>query len=311
MRVLRVVLGAALAGMSVAAATAADGASSPASSSTSSLIVPRCLVSLIEEARVPAQEAGVLTALEVREGQPVSVGEVLGQIDPTQALTDKTVAEVQLKVATARAENDIDVQYYTAASEVAQTEYQSALEVNRQRPRTVPDMEVNRLRLVAKKADLQVEQANRDREIAAMEVEVRQAEVDTAVNQLARREIRSPLDGIVIKRFLHAHEWVMPGDPVVHVVRMDRLRVEGFVEESRFAPWEIADRPVLAEVELSGGRRERFPGRIVFVSPLVQADGTYLVWAEVDNRKQDGYWLLRPGQIAQMTIDLGGTPGTP
>ena len=41
----------------------------------------RCLVSLIDEAKVPAREPGVLVQLTVREGDVVSRDEVLARID--------------------------------------------------------------------------------------------------------------------------------------------------------------------------------------------------------------------------------------
>jgi hypothetical protein len=85
------------------------------------------------------------------------------------------------------------------------------------------------------------------------------------------------------------------------------IRIEGFVNESRYAPSEIDGRPVSVEITLSHGRQERFTGRIVFVSPLVQAGGDYRVWAEVDNRQEGQHWLLRSGQLADMTIHLDGS----
>ena len=48
----------------------------------------------------------------------------------------------------------------------------------------------------------------------------------------------------------------------------------------------------------------RLDGKIVFVSPLVQPGGEYLVWAEVENKQENGHWLLRPGLTATMTIQL-------
>jgi hypothetical protein len=48
----------------------------------------------------------------------------------------------------------------------------------------------------------------------------------------------------------------------------------------------------------------QFTGKIIYISPLVQAGGEYRVWAEVSNRQENGQWLLRPGLNAEMTIQL-------
>jgi multidrug resistance efflux pump len=289
------------------AVTPADSRGQSADAGTSvtdAVTVPGCLVSPLEEAQVPAQEAGVLVELSAREGQQVAVGDVLGQVDAAQAEIGQRVAGLQLAVAQERATNDINLRYARAAADVAKAEYVAAETINRQAPRTVPLVEVNRLRLVWRKTTLQIEQSQQDLKISGLEAQVRQAELDAAKAQVARRQIRSPLDGVVVKLYRHTGEWLTPGDPAFHVVRMDRLRIEGFVSESQHTPAKIDGRPVSVEVVLSQGRRERFAGKIVFVSPLVQAGGEYRVWAEVLNRQQDQHWLLRPGQLAEMTIQL-------
>ncbi len=52
------------------------------------------------------------------------------------------------------------------------------------------------------------------------------------------------------------------------------------------------------------GQTVRLPGKVVFVSPLVQAGDRYRVRAEVENRQQNEHWLLRPGMSASMTIHV-------
>jgi hypothetical protein len=66
----------------------------------------------------------------------------------------------------------------------------------------------------------------------------------------------------------------------------------------------VDGRPVTATVRLAHGRRESFSGKVVFVSPEVEAGGQYRYWAEVDNRKTGEHWLLRPGLMAEVTIHL-------
>ena len=45
-------------------------------------------------------------------------------------------------------------------------------------------------------------------------------------------------------------------------------------------------------------------GKITFVNTLVQAGGEYKVWAEVENREENGQWLLRPGLNVTMQIHM-------
>ncbi|MEX0670917.1 MAG: HlyD family efflux transporter periplasmic adaptor subunit, partial [Pirellulales bacterium] len=92
--------------------------------------------------------------------------------------------------------------------------------------------------------------------------------------------------------------------PLAHIVRTDKLRVEGYVDAAKWDPEQVRGRPATVEVTLANNRKETFEGRISFVSPLVESGGDYRVFAEVPNRKSPGSdeWLLRAGQTATMTI---------
>jgi multidrug resistance efflux pump len=116
--------------------------------------------------------------------------------------------------------------------------------------------------------------------------------------------VTSPLDGEVVDVQGNQGEWMQVGAPLAHVVRTDKLRVEGYVDAARWDPERIRGRPVTVEVTLANDRRETVEGRISFVSPLVESGGDYRVFAEVPNRKSAGSdeWLLRAGQTATMTI---------
>ncbi|HEY1068118.1 MAG TPA: HlyD family efflux transporter periplasmic adaptor subunit, partial [Pirellulales bacterium] len=101
-------------------------------------------------------------------------------------------------------------------------------------------------------------------------------------------------------------EWVNPGDPVVRILRIDRLRVEALLNARDFGP-EIAGSLVTLDVTMPGGKREQFPGKLVFVHPEIEpVTGNFRVWAEVENRQL----MLRPGLIANMTIHLSDAAAT-
>jgi multidrug efflux pump subunit AcrA (membrane-fusion protein) len=267
-------------------------------------VLERCLVSLVEEAKVPAREPGVLIQLAVREGDVVKKGAVIAKIDDNQPQMERRKALAEHEQAVAKAESDVDVRYSVAAELVAEAEHKKALESHAKVPGSVTEVERDRLMLSEKKGELQIEQAQLERRLAALAAQSKEVEVLAAENAIDRRLIKSPLDGVVVQLFPHEGEWMQPGDPLAHVVRADKLRVEGYVDAARLGPEEVSGRPVTVAVTLAGGRRETFMGKIVFTSPLVESGGDYRVFAEVENRQAPGtqQWLLRPGQTATMTI---------
>jgi multidrug efflux pump subunit AcrA (membrane-fusion protein) len=286
----------------LAAFAEAPGSSEP--------VLERCLVSLVEEAKVPAREPGVLVELKVREGATIRRGDVIAKIDDDQPQMEKRKAKAEHDQAVAKAESDVDVRYSVAAEQVAEAEHKKALESHAKVPGSVTEVERARLMLNERKSELQIEQAELERRMAALAAASKGVELEAAENAIERRLIKSPLDGVVVQIFPHQGEWMQPGDPLARVVRADKLRVEGYVDSSRFGPEEVRDRPVTVEVKLADDRKETFAGRIVFMSPLVESGGDYRVFAEVENRQApgSGQWLLRAGQTARMTIHSSQPP---
>jgi multidrug efflux pump subunit AcrA (membrane-fusion protein) len=276
-------------------------------------VLANCLVSLVEEAKVPAREAGVLLQLAIREGDAVRVGEVIARIDDNQAQMEKRRAKAEHDQAAAKAESDVDVRYSVAAEKVAEAEHQKALESHTKVPGSVTEVERNRLKLNHQKGELQIEQAELEKRMNELAAASKGVELEAAESAIERRLIKSPLDGVVVQIFPHEGEWMQPGDPLAHVVRIDKLRVEGFVNAGQWNADDVRDRPVTVEVQLAGGRRESFEGRIVFTSPLVQAGNNFRVVAEVDNRQNadSERWLLRAGQSATMRIHSAQSPLPP
>jgi multidrug efflux pump subunit AcrA (membrane-fusion protein) len=297
----------------LAAGLAIARAAAPADSAAAEPVLERCLVSLVEEAKVPAREAGTLVELVAREGDVVAKGDVIARIDDNQPQMERRKARAEHEQAVAKAESDVDVRYAVAAEKVAQIEFEKAAESDRKVPGSVTRVELNRLQLNEQKSELQIEQAQLERKLAELAAAAKGVEVEAAENSIERRLITSPLAGIVVQVFPHRGEWMQPGDPLARVVRADKLRVEGYVDSTRWNPDQVRDRPVTVEVTLAGNRREKFAGRIVFTSPIVESGGDYRVFAEVENRQPEGTgeWLLRAGQTATMMIHSREKPLPP
>jgi macrolide-specific efflux system membrane fusion protein len=122
--------------------------------------------------------------------------------------------------------------------------------------------------------------------------------------EIDRREIKAPIGGVVVERLKHEGEWVQPGETIIKLVRLDRLRVEGFVPADKYSPRDIDGAKVTVSIETPGGKIETATGTIEFVSPVVEASGEYRVWTEIDNRKAENHWVFRPGTVAKMEVTL-------
>ena len=272
--------------------------------STNQAFIEHCQVFLIQDVEVPAEQAGRLMLVDVRENDIVEPDDLLAQIDDRQARLQKTAAELERNAAQTRAEDDIEVQYAKKSLELADAELMQDLAINRASPGVIPMADIRRKQLARHRAELQIDRSRLDLKVAKMNAEVQQAAVDAAENNILRMQINAPFKGVVIDVMKQKGEWVDIGEPVIRIVRMDRLRVDGFLNGKDFNPSDLSDGEVIVTVQLARGRVERFTGRVTFISPLVQAGNRFRIRAEVENRQHKGYWLLSPGMTATMTVDL-------
>jgi multidrug resistance efflux pump len=250
----------------------------------------------------------LLTELKIKVGQAVLQNDPLGKVDDQIVQRKREEVAAKLKAAQKKAESTVEIDYAVAAFQVAEKEF----EINRElrRKNSVSLIEYEKSALAKTQANLSIDKTRNDLEIEALNAEAARVELDAVNDSIARHQITSPLDGNVMEIYKQAGEWVQTGDKVLRIIRMNRLRVQGFVEAAQFDPHEINGRQVLVRAQLAHDRIEAFSGRIAYVG-LEKRGGSqfasgsrFVIWAEVDNRIEDGHWLLLPGADVDLTIDL-------
>lgn len=260
--------------------------------------VSAVLVKLIEQVEVPAREAGVLASLAVREGEMVKSGAPLAQIEDTEAQFAKRAAAVELLAARKQAESDVKVRYAKKSLEVAEAELRRAVDSRKRLPESVSQSELDQLRLVVDRSSLEIEQAQLELELAQAARELKEVELQSAEHDIQKRKIVAPLAGFIVEVNRHRGEWVEPGQTILRILRLDRLRAEGLVN-AQAVTGDLLGRRAKLSVTLDGKPQE-FVGKIVFVSPEIDpVNGQVRVWAEIDNPQLS----LRPGLHGSMAIE--------
>jgi macrolide-specific efflux system membrane fusion protein len=266
-------------------------------STTRNVEVESVVLRLLEEAEVPAQEAGVVMSVAVREGQRVNQGDLLAQIDDQVPRLAAQAVEAQYDIARAKVANDVRRRFAKKSLEVSEAELRRSMESIERFPKSVSQSQLDVERLTVQKNQLEAEQADHEHEVATLEMKAQENELTAAKAQVARRRIVAPFDGIVVQIYVRRGEWVEPGQKALRVVNTERLKAEGFVSAAG-AVAGLTGKSVSLEVV---GLSEQNPvvGTIVFVSPEVDPiTGQVRVWAEIEN--DDG--RLRPGQPARMLV---------
>lgn len=256
------------------------------------------LIKVIEEVAVPAIQEGPIWNIQVKEGQVVQVGQTLIQLDDQRARLKQQQAELEQKIAAKKAGNRSGVQLAETETRVTNSSLQRAMESRKRFPDTPSQAEVDEIELRVAQAKQHLEQATQEFQLAELAKELTIKNLELATFEVERHQIKSPIQGAVTEIIAKKGEWVRPGEPLVRVMRVDRLKVEGFLKRDAVSPT-LLDRGVSIVVEGGEGEKVRHVGKIVFISPVVEPnDRTQRIVAEVDNSKG----LLGPGLRAKMII---------
>ncbi len=268
-----------------------------------------CQVSFLQHnyIAISAEQPGVLRELLVREGSSAAEGVLLAQIDDQEAVMGHHVAEQKRQAAIAQYKDEIEKKYAIAAANVAKADYDDLKAANAKLPKAVSETDLRRAKLEWDRAKLQIQKADKDKELAGYEYFIRKAEVAAANMQIDRMKVKAPYAGEVIELFRKQGEWVNPGDPILRFVRFDTLECDGKVLLKDYDPREIEGCEVTISAVVGRGVTVKAKGRITYVEQQVQYEGdyTYRVQAEIPNRQEGGRWVLFPGLPATMTIHLG------
>ena len=284
--------------MAMAASVAATAAlADDAANNSGTIAVESVVLRLLEEAELPAQEAGVVVNVAAHEGQRVKQGALLAQLDDQVPRLAADAAKAKYDIAHEKATNDVKVRYAQKALEVSEAELRRSNESIEKFAKSVSQSQLDVERLTVQKNRLESEQADHEQAIAALEMKAQENELNAAKVQIARRQIVAPFDGVIVQVYLRKGEWAEPGQKALRIVNADRLKAEGFIradDASRVAP----GAPAKLVVE-RGGQQQQASGNIAFVSPEVDPiTGQVRVWAEIDNHDA----RLRPGQAAKMAL---------
>ncbi|EAQ81968.1 efflux RND transporter periplasmic adaptor subunit [Blastopirellula marina] len=260
--------------------------------------VSATLLKIIETVEVPAQQSGALEKVNVHEGSLVERGEVIANVAAKEMELELSVKRSEQAIAQREATNDVNIRFSRKSLEVSQSELQRALDAIATFPNAVTDTELDRLRLLVEKNRLEIEQSSEQQAIAKLTAELKSAEAEITAEKLAKHQIAAPIEGMVVRVFRRAGEWVDIADPVVKIVRIDRLRAEGFVR-SEEAALGLQGRSATVRVTLPRSAELVAPGKVTFVDPEVDpVSGDVRVWVEIENVDLK----LRPGLRVEMSI---------
>jgi macrolide-specific efflux system membrane fusion protein len=155
--------------------------------------------------------------------------------------------------------------------------------------------------LAVESAKVDVAQAKSRISVASFNADLKQAELKAAKLHIDQHRLKSMLEGVVVDVYRQPGEWVEPGEPVLRILRLNRLRAEAFVKLHELADdLGVGIENANTELEIViGGKTMRFPGLITFVSPEIDPiNRETSIWVEFDNADLH----VKPGMHGELKI---------
>jgi RND family efflux transporter MFP subunit len=223
-----------------------------------------CLIEPNMMIEVSSPVDGVIDSIAVDKADVIEAGQVLAQLEAS-------VQRAQVEQARARAAMDGEIR---AAEENVNFTRRKLKRINDlYSSQAVAPQQKDEAETEARLASMELRKAKEDKRLAELELQ-------KAIEALNQRTIRSPIEGVVVQRFLSPGESVKD-KPIVSIAQIDPLRVEVILPAKAFGSIQEG---MQAEIrpETSAGRE--YPAIVTIVDKVIDAaSGTFGVRLELPN----------------------------
>lgn len=228
-------------------------------------------------------------------------------IDDTQAKLTLAFKQAEEREAELNASNDVNYRDAVNSARSAKAEAEAYKELRKEG--ATPYWEMEKKILEADRAELRIELAKSQQDIAKVQYIAKRTERELAEHELTRRRVVAPFGGFIEARIAQLGEWVQPGSPVLQLVQLDALRIEGDIDALRYPGQVTLGTPAKVLIYANADRNQADPataikleGTIGFVSSEIDLNNRYRIWVEVQNERRGDDWVIKPGMEADITI---------
>jgi len=226
-----------------------------------------------EIASIKALAAGTLERLLVREGQAVSQGDLIAEINRDKvrngreelALSEKEIANSETRAREKR-------QLLAANAGYWQKQAQRFERLQRSQSVSGEQLEKARLQL----QDARTSLSELDRSLEALQIQKERIANKRQALDLAEKDLllRAPAAGVVLETFINQGESVFPGAALADILDLSSLFVDVFIEEKEIAALKLGQR---AAIIVDGLPQRTFSGTVSSFGRKAEFSPKYIV----------------------------------
>lgn len=221
-----------------------------------------------EEIIVSAEGNGKIIELNLEEGQTMSAGQYIGLIDTLQLYLQKQQLNAQIEGMFAQ-KTDIPMQVRALREKLSgmmnekkrlESLLQSHAATNKQMDDLNTEIQVVKSQLNATSSNLNVQNKS-----VLAQVDALQFQVSSLEDGIQKSLIRSPINGVVLKKYANCHEFISTGRPIFKIADLSKMIVKVYVTEDQLSSLKLAG-ACEVRIDKKDGKMKTYKGKIIWIS---------------------------------------------
>ena len=218
----------------------------------------------VQEILVAAEANGVITTLELEEGQELEKDQQVGYIDTSGLTLQNDVLRARQNAVRSRSYNVIAetmvLEEQKRALLTEKTRIENLLKDGAATTKQLDDINSN-LRVFEKRiAAIKTQTSNINAELIVVN-----KQIDQVTDQIKRARIKAPIDGTVLEKYAEQSEMVNIGKPIFKIANLESLILRVFISGSQLTSIELGQR-VFVYVDQNAGEMLELEGTVSWIS---------------------------------------------
>jgi HlyD family secretion protein len=266
------------------------------------------------EVTVSAKSTGELKTFDITEGQLVESGVVVGQIDAYQLQMTAQQLEAQKRQlamsrnATDSRRLDLEKQLSSINQQISNTQRERQRFSELVRDGAVPRKQLddinNQIKVLERQRDATRDQIRSNNASLSEQSKGISAQIDgidaqrkQIADKIANAEVKAPLSGTVLEKYVERGEFVATGKPLFKIADTQNMYLRAYVTSSQLKDIKVGQK-VKVFADYGGGQKKEYDGTISWISSrseftpktiLTDDERADLVYAVKIAIKNDGY----------------------
>jgi HlyD family secretion protein len=221
-----------------------------------------------EEIIVSAEGNGKIIELNLEEGQRMTAGQYVGLIDTLQLYLQKQQLNAQIEAMLAQ-RTDIPMQVRSLQEKLRgmlnekkrlESLLQSNAATNKQMDDLNTEIQVVRSQLDATRSNLTVQNKS-----VLSQIDALQFQISSLEDVIQKSLIRSPINGVVMKKYVNRHELISTGRPIFKVANLEKMTLKVYVTEDQLSSLKLGG-DCEVRIDKQDGEMKLYKGKIKWIS---------------------------------------------